>query len=212
MRDRIRNILLESIAFNERPNINDAFWKWFGDSKVVDASGDPLVVYHGSNNSSDGFRVFRNSIVANDISTNKDVIIKKSIWFSDSYEYVDKIGRSNIQQFYLSAKNPLDLRKLGCFESEKKLMTYFVRIGKKKLARYFSPDDDYDIPIYDIPKMAKRDSCFIDDCVEYGYDGIIILECLSPSTSTSYVVFSSTQIKSVDNNGMWSINDPDTMK
>lgn len=24
------------------------FWKWFGDSKVVDASGKPLVVYHGS--------------------------------------------------------------------------------------------------------------------------------------------------------------------
>ena len=28
---------------------NDAFWKWFGDSKVVDAKGEPLVVYHGTN-------------------------------------------------------------------------------------------------------------------------------------------------------------------
>jgi hypothetical protein len=25
-----------------------AFKKWFGDSKVVDADGKPLVVYHGS--------------------------------------------------------------------------------------------------------------------------------------------------------------------
>lgn len=24
------------------------FWKWFGDSKVVDADGKPLVVYHGT--------------------------------------------------------------------------------------------------------------------------------------------------------------------
>jgi hypothetical protein len=28
---------------------NDAFWKWFGDSKVVDEHGQPLVVWHGTN-------------------------------------------------------------------------------------------------------------------------------------------------------------------
>jgi hypothetical protein len=27
---------------------NKAFWKWFGDSKVVDAKGNPLVMYHGT--------------------------------------------------------------------------------------------------------------------------------------------------------------------
>ena len=31
------------------------FWKWFGDSKVVDASGKPLVVYHGSGNLPESF-------------------------------------------------------------------------------------------------------------------------------------------------------------
>ena len=33
-----------------------AFKKWFGDSKVVDAEGKPLVVYHGSRVS--GFETF----------------------------------------------------------------------------------------------------------------------------------------------------------
>ena len=33
-----------------------AFKKWFGKSKVVDADGNPLVVYHGT--SSGGFSVF----------------------------------------------------------------------------------------------------------------------------------------------------------
>ncbi|MBQ3989256.1 MAG: hypothetical protein II630_00310, partial [Bacteroidales bacterium] len=31
------------------------FWRWFGDSKVVDEQGRPLVVYHGSENSFDTF-------------------------------------------------------------------------------------------------------------------------------------------------------------
>lgn len=31
------------------PLSNPAFRRWFGDSKVVDASGEPLVVYHGTN-------------------------------------------------------------------------------------------------------------------------------------------------------------------
>jgi hypothetical protein len=31
------------------------FWRWFGDSKVVDAKGRPLVVYHGTNQSFDTF-------------------------------------------------------------------------------------------------------------------------------------------------------------
>jgi hypothetical protein len=48
MRQRIRNILFEAMSFQDRPNINDAFWAWFGKSKVVDEHGDPLVCYHGS--------------------------------------------------------------------------------------------------------------------------------------------------------------------
>lgn len=30
------------------PNMNDAFWKWFGTSQVVDEHGNPLRVYHGT--------------------------------------------------------------------------------------------------------------------------------------------------------------------
>lgn len=32
----------------ELSKLNDNFWKWFGNSKVVDKKGKPLVVYHGS--------------------------------------------------------------------------------------------------------------------------------------------------------------------
>ena len=36
-------------------NINDNFWKWFGNSKIVDTDGEPLVVYHGSKTMFDSF-------------------------------------------------------------------------------------------------------------------------------------------------------------
>ena len=39
MRNRIRYILREAV---DHTNINDRFWKWFGDSKVVDKQGNPL--------------------------------------------------------------------------------------------------------------------------------------------------------------------------
>jgi len=37
------------------------FWKWFGDSKVVDEQGRPLVVYHGTSAEFDTFRETKNS-------------------------------------------------------------------------------------------------------------------------------------------------------
>jgi predicted GNAT family acetyltransferase len=37
--------------------LNVNFWKWFGDSKVVDADGKPLVVYHGTHNDFDQFEI-----------------------------------------------------------------------------------------------------------------------------------------------------------
>ncbi|HBO2205242.1 TPA: PLxRFG domain-containing protein [Pseudomonas aeruginosa] len=35
-------------AFSRTQTLSDAFKRWFGDSKVVDAEGEPLVVYHGT--------------------------------------------------------------------------------------------------------------------------------------------------------------------
>ena len=37
-------------------NINDNFWKWFGNSKTVDNEGNPLVFYHGTRQTFDNFK------------------------------------------------------------------------------------------------------------------------------------------------------------
>jgi N12 class adenine-specific DNA methylase/tRNA1(Val) A37 N6-methylase TrmN6 len=83
-----------------------AFKAWFGDSKVVDADGKPLVVYHG---------------------TNKDISKFKGshIWVTDEAELAnefvaggrrkmgDKPGRgSAVYPVYAAIQNPVDLRGL----------------------------------------------------------------------------------------------------
>ena len=43
-------------------DLGDAFWRWFGDSKVVDRRGRPLVVYHGTGED-EPFEVFDESLI-----------------------------------------------------------------------------------------------------------------------------------------------------
>lgn len=95
--------------FSRAPNRVDqtetpAFKEWFGDSKVVDAEGKPLVVYHGGDPDSQ-ISSFKPSATG-------------AIWFTDNREYAeftshDKFerGESKVYDAYISIKNPLDLRE-----------------------------------------------------------------------------------------------------
>jgi Large polyvalent protein associated domain 38/Large polyvalent protein-associated domain 5/ADP-Ribosyltransferase in polyvalent proteins/Large polyvalent protein-associated domain 1 len=73
-----------------------AFKKWFGDSKVVDADGKPLVVYHGSRSLKD-FSIFK--------------IGKKGAYFTDSLEAAESYGE--VKAVYLDMKNPLEIDLVG---------------------------------------------------------------------------------------------------
>lgn len=89
-----------------------AFRRWFGDSKVVDADGKPLVVYHGTG---DVFDVFDNTK-----ATGSDKNRAGVAWFSDAPEVASafageqdgtkvgpyQLGNSNVMPVYLSLKNP----------------------------------------------------------------------------------------------------------
>jgi hypothetical protein len=83
-----------------------AFKKWFGDwekdpensSKVVDENGEPLVVYHGSENN---FYQFDE----NKIGSNSPLKDKKGFFFTSNKEEAKEYG--NIINVFLSIKNPL---------------------------------------------------------------------------------------------------------
>jgi len=69
---------------------NENFRKWFGASKVVDADGKPLVVYHGTDSA---------------ISTFDEGKSKNGFWFSDNPSDAADYGDSTVEA-YLSLKNP----------------------------------------------------------------------------------------------------------
>lgn len=73
---------------NTEDNLNDNFWKWFGDSKVIDKNGKPLVVYHGSHSEFSEF---------DGVS-----------YFTDDYMNADGYASGEyVYEVYLSMKNPL---------------------------------------------------------------------------------------------------------
>lgn len=71
------------------------FKSWFGDSKIVDGEGKPLVVYHATNAD---FNVF-------DRSKGRKSMDINGFFFSPLKEDAEAYG-SNVRQFYLSLKNP----------------------------------------------------------------------------------------------------------
>jgi hypothetical protein len=76
-----------------------AFKKWFGKSKVVDAQGNPLVVYHGTNTDFEQF-----------ITPNAPEDHISTFFFTPRPElaeiYVDKDPGGHIKPVYLSIQNP----------------------------------------------------------------------------------------------------------
>lgn len=89
---------------------SQSFSRWFGDSKVVDENGKPLVVYHGS--PAIGFTEFdKTKINANDPDS-----MTNGFFFSSSESEADAAGKfpwgrpnapeAQVRAFYISLQNP----------------------------------------------------------------------------------------------------------
>lgn len=80
---------------------NERFMEWFGNSKVVDKDGKPLLVYHGSGGRIDEFTSFKFDVFpGNYFAENKSY----ADWFSQI-----KGGNSFMFKCYLRVQNPIDL-------------------------------------------------------------------------------------------------------
>lgn len=84
-----------------------AFKRWFGDSKVVDENGKPLVVYHGTNKDITKFKGDLIWVAA-------DSGLADQFVAGGRRKMGDKAGRgSSIYPLYASIQNPVDLRGLS---------------------------------------------------------------------------------------------------
>ena len=201
-----------------------AFKKWFAESKVVDADGKPLVVYHGTDLGN--FSSFDTS------QTGASWFAVDPSYASDHamYKYrptVDKklITNPKVYPVYLQVNNPFDF---GFRDSETtvpiKEMTERLKAGV--MSSYDSGNIDKPTALKLVERLRSLDTKYtgaekylrayewvntepeiVGVLKESGYDGMISREGGKGAYNT-YAVFSPTQIKSIFNQ-TWDGSNPD---
>lgn len=236
----------ERIAKSEEALRN--FYKWFGDSKVVDEQGRPLVVYHGARTETQ-FNTFRQGVAF--FTNNRDV----AQVFSDEYAYNLVVDGKKIPLDYDTAQHLAqwlsgydygindviewnnfadliqergqesyeDARDSGEFQSGNLDMVdlfnandVHFEIGSQPMAMYLKIENPKIVDAKGQEWLAGKfdDSDMID--LSGKYDGSIIKNIKEGGPTATmrdlsdvpvaddYIVYSNTQIKSVDNRGTYS--------
>lgn len=177
---------------------SDAFAKWFGDSKVVDADGKPLVVYHGTNQNIGAFDPARiGSRDAGFFGTGFYFTPDKDI----ASEYADTAvedtgeGEATTMPLYAALQNPFvwDMSDEGADATR----TALAAVGVKRI--------DVRGNSASLGNAKERD-VFNRLVREQGYDGVVVRD---EDGIQEIVAFKSTQIKSATGNrGTFDPNDP----
>lgn len=219
--------------WEEKGTESKYFKKWFGDSKVVDENGKPLVVYHGTPNQFDEFSYDK-------IGTN-GTVEGVGFYFTDDADtakgYIKRNGE--VKECYLSIKKPLehDSHFLS-FEDIKNII--------KKAAELQSEEYEEDLKDSFVSNYADTYSIDFDDAVEEtaymiysedktdtdmlgeiaysansefanrattlvtGYDGVITngYGNLGAGGGKFYIPFNPEQIKATENQGTFDENNP----
>ena len=217
----------ESKSLRDRATAN--FKRWFGDSKVVDEQGEPLVVYHGTNK---------------DIATFKPGRGGGAIWFASIPELANLFvggGRRNMGEgtkkgsavypVYLSIKKPLDLGntspqdnlsvadvlRMAKLPSGEQALRSIAQANLTSGYAFVTPSnsDPVGYLVSQYERNTNRASNTLDnpglmDVLQAaGFDGLRMKE----EGATTYAVFDPTNVKSaIGNNGDYSLTNADIRK
>lgn len=186
---------------------NPNFKSWFGDSKVVDENGNPLVVYHGTQLGTkdempfSSFKTFANP----DFVKFDDI----GIWFTESKQtankYSQRIGSNGVYEnghtysCYLKIDNPWILEGSSGWDEMVRIFNH--KVGTEHLAESVNKPDNIKL--------------FVDYLKDRGKDGIIIKNVDFDSGYSDneivdyYIALDPTQIKSaIGNSGEYDPNNP----
>ena len=203
------------------------FYKWFGDSKVVDEQGRPLVVYHGTDELNIETFDKDKAYSATDAIGN---------WFGSKkiaqQRIKDRGGKGEIYPVYLSIDNPVTVKtrtELNTYIAEK-----MGNITDAELLEMLEDDvkqypAEYKFTLEDLKTYKKQketpkvrndintailnnlDPTFRDELVPYvreavkNLNGVIIEDDMG--FGKTYVAFNPNQIKSTQNRGTYSASD-----
>jgi hypothetical protein len=175
------------ISLNEQynSNINVNFWRWFGDSKIVDNSANPQIVYHRSNSDFSSFDPKK-------LGSATDKGIRGMGYYFSTSEIANRGYGSNLYEVYLKIENPFDLLR---FDSMEELAEYL------EVSPSIFIDDKERFGGRSVKVYSGFEGLLSDSVSDKGYDGII------HGTTHEIVAFYPNQIKSIHNDGTWDWGD-----
>lgn len=186
-----------SLSVGARGNQTEtaAFKRWFGDSKVVDAEGAPLVLYHGTDQD---FTEFRHGDVGFHFgppeAANNRLDNEKR---SDGLLMLEP----RVMPVYLSIKNPLRLKDAGDWGNPDQV----ANVVSDAIMEDVIDGDAYDAAV-DAKDADSGPRVFARIFERMGYDGIVY-DNVAEGGGDSYIAFRPEQIKSaIGNRGTF---DPD---
>jgi hypothetical protein len=215
----------------------ESFKKWFGDSKVVDEKGEPLVVYHGSNTKFDTFDIKK--VGSNATAEGYGFYLTNNKDIAKGYQ---NEGGSMVEA-YLSMQKPLDskqkpfnikqtssiLNKIVDIEIEKfsdeitdykdSFLSNFVdtySLSKAQAIKEVAQSilEGSDTAVDQISELSNvvGDKTTVPQAVRdtLGFDGIKVKD-FQEGEGDVYIAWFPTQIKSVENKGTFNPNDPNIL-
>ena len=192
----------------------DNFKKWFGKSKVVDAEGKPLTMYHGTSGSEDG-----NAYTSFDTYASNYGLMGMGGYFTDnptvasSYTSKGKGTSPSVYPVHLSIERPIDMdAKANPAEWTKQFdgIAEHHEGGTTNESWYRAAESmlsDHDLPKWEGAEIMQ------DGLRSMGYDGITHIGggrvVADGVRHRVYIAFEPEQIKSATgNNGEYSRTDP----
>lgn len=166
------------------------FWRWFGDSKVVDEQGRPIVLYHGTK-SDTAFEEFADN----------------ATWATPEQDYAQLYNTGlGVYTLYYKSENPAYLGDINNEASNANLIALAESVNATReeldnvINSIFGLEIDEFTPIYDITNTKEFENL----AKSKGFDGFQAIEHGDNGDVDTYAVFASTQIKSVENRGTYS--------
>lgn len=185
------------------------FKRWFGDSKVVDAEGKPLVMYHGTNKTEQGeaFTMF-DTYASNYGLMGQGGYFTTNPEVASSYTTKGRGDAPSVYPAYLSIKNPLDMDAKANAEAWTRQFPdadNFHEDGDTNESWYRAAEEsirDQEVPMYEGAQIMQE------GLRAMGFDGITHMGGGRVNADSTrhrvYVAFDPEQIKSATgNNGQF---------
>jgi hypothetical protein len=155
----------DSYHSNDGMNFTDGFNQWFGNSKIVDESGNPLIVFHGTDKQFESFN--ENEIGSN---SGNSGFLGKGFYFSKEKSIALAYGK--VKEVYLSIKKPFTITK-PLTEKEADILneasqTYAFDKGN-------TPDEVYSGLSHGVAAYPDISETLRDGLVNAGYDGVVLV-------------------------------------